>query len=147
MKKSAKWLKFLFFSIILGSSLTFNSCNFFDTDDSGSSDSSKSSKTEITNVAIVPNGNKIVITWTNPTDEDYAVTKVTFTPDIENAAQGKTVPGKAGGTSLYETSIKYDILYTFTLTPYKKDSSEYKTSTEVSITVVSSEIETAKTVK
>ncbi|MBR4600034.1 MAG: leucine-rich repeat protein [Treponema sp.] len=56
----------------------------------------------------------VLLLWTNPSDEDFYGTRISFTPTVENVSQPIVVEGKNGATSsVWVNGLSNEVEYTF----------------------------------
>ena len=72
-------------------------------------------------LSLVAGDSAVLLSWTNPDDEDFYGTKITFEPKAENVSQPIVIEGKASETSsAWFHGLSNDVEYTFSLVALDK---------------------------
>jgi len=76
-------------------------------------------------IFVMAGDSAVLLSWTNPSDEDFYGTRVTFEPRANNVTQPIVIEGKSGATSsTCFNGLSNNVKYTFSLVALDKNQNE-----------------------
>ena len=87
-------------------------------------------KNEVSSITATALENSIMLSWTNPDDENFASTEIQFTPTVSTISQPIILAGRSGSKFTQNfINLESGQTYTFTLTAKDKDNKPYLVKT------------------
>ena len=114
-------------------SLTFNSCKDVETEyvdkiiEIEKKDTTPTAAIYTSRISVTAGDSQVLLSWKNPTAEDFYGTRITFTPTASNVTQPIVIEGNSGATSsAWFNGLSNDVSYTFSFVALDKSQNESK---------------------